>query len=332
MMSSVETETTQMVISGTSFKPSEDVLYTKPKVNNNSGKNVGILNNKTKKSLYISTPLMLTWGVNYFEDEKTGKRTYDMSLQFPNRDYPSEECEAFLRNMQELEEKFKADAITNSKEWMNKAKLSSDVVDALWTPMLRYPKDKETQEPDRTRAPTLRVKIPYWDEKFTCEIYDMERKLLFPTVSESKEEDVATLMSLIPKATNVATLIQCGGLWFANGKFGVTWKLFQSVVKPKQNLRGVCQISLSDNDRKQIAAQVDDLDDVDDVAVQKVSSLVNDSDDEEVATAVVEDSDSDDDVVEAVVEAVAEPVAEPVVEPVAEQAKTKKKVVRKKAT
>jgi hypothetical protein len=318
MANSVETETTQMVISGIEFNPDIDVHYTKPKVNSNSGKNVGVLNAKTKKSLYISTPLMLTWGVNYFEDEKTGKRTYDMSIQFPNKDYPNDACEEFLKNMQNLEAKFKADAIVNSKEWMNKPKLSSDVVDALWTPMLRYPKNKDSGEPDYDRAPTLRVKIPYWDEKFTCEIYDMNHTLLFPD-SESSDP-VSTLTNLIPKATNVAILIQCGGLWFANGKFGVTWKLFQAVVKPKQNMRGVCQISLSDKDREQISAHNDD-DDEDD-AVTKVASLVEDSD-------ASEDSDEEE-TKEAEVEPVVEtaPVVEPA--PVVESEAPKKKVVRKK--
>lgn len=320
MANSVETETMQMVISGVDFNPKSDIHYTKPKVNSNSGKNVGILNAKTKKSLYLSTPLMLTWGVNYFEDEKSGKRTYDMSLQFPSKDYPNDACDTFLKNMQALEEKFKEDAIVNSKEWMNKPKLSSDVVDALWTPMLRYPKNKETDEPDYNRAPTLRVKIPYWDDKFTCEIYDMDQTLLFPD-SESGDA-VSTLTNLIPKATNIAILIQCGGLWFANGKFGVTWKLFQAVVKPKQNMRGVCQINLSDTDREKIAAQVDDDDDDEEESEAKIATLVEDSDDDDNDTP---DNKSDDEVVaEPVVEPVAEPVAEPVVET------PKKKVVRKK--
>jgi hypothetical protein len=39
----------------------------------------------------------------------------------------------------------------------------------------------------------------------------------------------------------------CGGLWFANGKFGVTWKLYQGVVKPAQSLpKGQCHIKLDD--------------------------------------------------------------------------------------
>ena len=51
-------------------------------------------------------------------------------------------------------------------------------------------------------------------------------------------------IDLISKGTNVATVIQCGGLWFASGKFGVTWRLLQAVVKPRESLTGKCLITL----------------------------------------------------------------------------------------
>ena len=65
--------------------------------------------------------------------------------------------------MKEFEAKVKADAVTNAKDWFGKQKMSAEVVDALWTPMLKYPKNKESGEFDYARAPTLRVKVPYWD-------------------------------------------------------------------------------------------------------------------------------------------------------------------------
>ena len=80
------------IVSGVEFNSSSDYFYTKPKVNPNGRKSVGILNTSSKKSLYISTPLMLTWGVNEYKDEKTGKvQSYDMALQFPNNEYKYEE-------------------------------------------------------------------------------------------------------------------------------------------------------------------------------------------------------------------------------------------------
>ena len=66
------------ILSGKSFTTS-DINLGKPKVNAVGGKNVPIYNAHVKRNLFISSPLMLTWGVTRWEDEKTGKETYDMS-------------------------------------------------------------------------------------------------------------------------------------------------------------------------------------------------------------------------------------------------------------
>ena len=154
-----------MMVDGVNFDAETSFDYTKPKVNASGGKSVGILNSNTKKGLYLSTPLMLTWGINEYVDEPTGKRTYDMSLQFPKEEYGSETLTKFLNNMKAFETKLKNDAIKNSKDWMNKAKMTAEVCDALWTPMLKYPKYPEGHEAagdfDYSRSPTLRLKVPY---------------------------------------------------------------------------------------------------------------------------------------------------------------------------
>ena len=260
-------------IQATELNVDKDFIYTKPKINTSGGKSVGIINTTSKKGLYLSTPLMLTWGINEYLDEQTGKRTYDMSLQFPKEEYNTESCQKFLENMKSFETKLKADAIKNSKEWMNKPKLTAEVCDALWTPMLKYPKYPEGHENsgefDYTRAPTLRLKIPYWEGEYKFELYDTQSKLIFPN-------DKGILPTeLVPKTIDIATVILCGGLWFANGKFGVTWKLFQGVVKPKASMKGKCLVQLSDAERV-VLEQMDTLEESS-VGVK----LTCDTDDEE---------------------------------------------------
>lgn len=303
------------IINAVTFDCDRDVLFTKPKVNNSGGKNIGILNAHTKKGLYLSTPLMLTWGVNEYTDDKSSKVTYDMNLQFPKSEYNTEELSQFLKAMQQLEEKIKLTAMENSKEWMNKAKMSQEVVDALWSPMLKYPKDQGTGEPDYSRAPTLRVKLPYWEGEFkNVEVYDINHSPLFPNDGEMAVTD------LITKGSNVATIIQCGGVWFANGKFGVTWKLFQCVVKPRETLAGKCHIKLTTSERTKMEVSSD----VEDDGPSTKQVTVADSDEEE--------EEEEQETVSAPAPA-PEPEPEPVVEKTVEAddlvEKPKKKVVKK---
>jgi hypothetical protein len=296
------------MITATSFQPSSDVKFTKPSLNKSGGKSVVVLNAKTNKALYLSTPLMLTWGVQEFVDEASGRRSYDMSLQFPSEEYQSEQTTNFLNAMIGFQDKIKADAVTNSKEWLGKAKMSSEVVDALFHPMLRYPKDPDTGEPNMARAPTLRIKLPYWEEAFNCEIYDDKSKCIFPN-----EGSELGPVELIPKSTQTAVVIRCGGLWFANGKFGCTWRLEQAVVKPKFSMKGKCMIQLSEEDREQLGNQ----------------STTTTSDDEETAGVEVADSDEECGGVEENNDGAAEEV-EAESEVAAEQPVAKKKVVRRK--
>ena len=46
-----------------------------------------------------------------------------------------------------------------------------------------------------------------------------------------------------------------GGIWFAGGSFGITWKLTQAVLKPKPSLRGKCHIQLDDDEQRRISVQ-----------------------------------------------------------------------------
>lgn len=301
------------IVNITSYSPETDMFYAKPKINSVGGKNVAILNNRVKKTTMLSTPLMLTWGLSEFVDEKSGKRTYDLSLQFPNADYPDADGEAFLEKMKTFEAKIKEDAVNNSKEWFNKPKMSAEVVDALWTPMLKYPKNKDTQEFDYSRSPSLRVKVPYWDGEWKVELYNTEQRQIWPS------DEASSPMELVPKLTRIACVIQCGGIWFANGKFGVTWKLFQAVVKPPQSLKGKCHIIVADSEKETTSSSGRNADvDSDDDAV---GVTVQDSDDEGDAPAVQQHQEV------AQVETVS---SQPDADEVKAEGSSKKKVVRRK--
>jgi hypothetical protein len=71
------------------------------------------------------------------------------------------------------------------------------------------------------------------------EIYNADKTKLYPSSDSSMSPK-----DLIPKGSNVTVMIQCGGIWFANGKFGMTWRLVQAMVLAKQSVRGQCHLSI----------------------------------------------------------------------------------------
>ena len=260
------------ILSGETFNPDKDIKYSKPKVNASGGKSVGILNATTNGATYLSTPLMMTWGVSAFEDKKTGEKSYSMSLQFPGEEYNTAAITKFRANIVKFEQKIKADALANQKEWFGKSTMTKDHIEMFWTPILKFAKG-ENGEPDHNKNPTLNVKMPIWEGVWNVELFDPQSRKIFPDATN----DHVTPVDLIAKGSHVAVVLQCGGVWFAGGKFGVTWKLFQAVVKPKTTLRGKCHIQLSGDDKKIVETQELDTVSDDDIPVTQTE----DSDNEE---------------------------------------------------
>jgi hypothetical protein len=204
--------------------------------------------------------------------------------------------------------------------------MTADAVDALWTPVLKYPKNKDTLESDMTRAPTIKVKLPFWDNTWKeLELYDVDMQPVFP----DPMNPALSPKDLIAKGSHIAVSIQCGGIWFANGKFGVTWKLFQAIVKPKMSLKGKCHIKLDDEDKTKIVSQVVPTD---------VDGDGDGDDHHDNVSAVIEDDDEDEPVAAAPVRSASASAATPAAKPAAPaataasgggDAASKKKIVRK---
>ena len=302
-----------------------NVRYMQPKVNDRGAKSIALISTQTNRSLHISTPMMMTWGIADFVDEKgesDGK--FSMSLNFPNEDYQTEATNNFLAKLKAFENQILDDAVKHSDTWFGE-ELSREVVKHNFFPFLKYSKDKLTKKIDLTKPPSIRARVPNYNNKWDIEIYDTQQSLVFPCDNENQ-----TPMDFVQKLSKVACVLQCGGLWFGGKGWGLTWKVKQIVVKPRhvESVFGKCHISLSE----------------DEIQTMETSAVEDNQESEEETTTKptveVEDSDEDEPEPEPEPEPVSAPKkkvvkkAAPVVdeEPAAEPAPApKKKVVKKKA-
>lgn len=285
----------------------KQVKYMPPKINDKGGKAINVISTQTNRSLAVSTPLMITWGISDFCDEagnSDGK--FSLSLSFPNDDYKSDETDEFLQKIKDLENKVIDDAVLNSELWFGKKK-SRELVEDSFFPILKWSKDKTTKAIDYSKPPGLKIKVPCYNDKVTgqqkwsTQLYDVESNKIFP---DEKNPD-ATPIDFVPKGSSVVCGIQCTGLWFGGKGWGITWKLVQAIVKPKMviSVYDRCHIRLSTKDKEAIQQQPLKID------VPKI-------DDEPTHDeTIVEDSDNEE-----------EPVVE---EPVVVPEPVKKKVVKK---
>jgi hypothetical protein len=251
----------------------------------------------------------------------TGK--YTMSLQFSKGQYTTPDADKFLEQMKLVEQKIKQDAMTYSKEWFGKEIKSMDVMDEKISPMLKYPKIKGTEERNLDEPPSLTVKLPCWKDVWQTSVFDEDYNQLY--VKGKTDAGVTPLDFLVNTSKapiQVIALIQCGGLWFVGSpaKVSVTWNLKQVIVrKPKTSSISddTCFLTVRLGDREFLKSLPETEVEQND---HSVSALVEDSDGEEEYKLPPPAP---------VVAPAPAPVAESVVEPVADEAPKKKAVARK---
>ena len=246
------------------------VSFGEPKVNKSGGKNVAIFDKNRRAIFTFVTPETDTYGVNANQFDEGKPPTYDMTLQL-NR---GEKCMAFTQNMLDMERFILDEALKNSKKWFGK-QLSKEVLQEFWTPFVKFPKNKETGEVDPAKSPTIRLKFAYFDGEFkNIEVYNTSSELIYPKTG-------VELPGLIPKGSEVKCLVRLNGIWFAGGKFGLTGKPIQIIVRPKTRLMpGVCQMTMSMS-----TSSPDDEEEVMPEAAAESSSTMN---------VTVADSDEED--------------------------------------
>jgi hypothetical protein len=194
--------------------------------------------------------------------------------------------------------------------------MSREVAEAMMYPILKYPNDKQTGEPDTSRNPSMKLKIPYWEGKFNIELYDMQSKALYLPAKDGCEgpQGDKSPLDFMPSRTYVKGLVQCNGIWMAGGRFGVTWKLIQAQVRPPVRLvgTGTCHIEDDSDDEDMLDSvrkQEEEETEEDDTTETNTGPSFSDGSDEQEEQPEVED----------------EPVEEEEPKP-----KKKKRVIRRK--
>lgn len=228
----------------------EQTRYMPPKVNDRGGSSINIISTQTNRGLAITTPMSLSWGIGEYVDPKTGESDGKFKISIDFREPINEQTETFVEKFKAFEERILTDAVKNSAIWWKKSK-SREVLEETFFPSLKYPKNPDTNEPDKMRPPSMRAKIPFWNNKWGVEIYDVNGEQIFP----SDDNIGRTPSDFVPSKSQVACVLQCGGIWIGGKGWGVTWKCIQCVVKPFETVSlvgtGKCFLNISNTKQPQ---------------------------------------------------------------------------------
>lgn len=179
--------------------------------------------------LTVQTPFMsMPYGVGDWNGADADKKKdepalkkYDLHVSFREMDN-NPKLKVLCDKIKEIETAFKEAAFDHRVEWFSDDfDNSKSLVDRLFTPMLKYDKDKKTGKIVGKYPPTLKAKLPF-DNKiddFAFECTDVD----------GNEIDFKSIMTKL-KGGKVRLILQLSGIWMAGGKYGATWKVVKATV------------------------------------------------------------------------------------------------------
>jgi hypothetical protein len=238
------------------------------------GKLVPINYNFNNKFI-IQTPECRTpFGINKWENDGTGPVKYSINLSFGKSDTRSAEQEIMFKLFSALDDLIVKTAYENCVKWFSKKHPNIDVVKALYTPMVKYPIDKATLDITDKYGPTLKLNLPYKDNKFQIDCYNNNAEL------------IQNILEFRTKGAIVQGIVQLGSVWCVGGKFGCAPRVVQLQITPPASIQG---FAFKSNPSGKLSDDKEYESDGEDIAVDI------DGDDKKILADSSDDDDDDDD-------------------------------------
>jgi predicted 3-demethylubiquinone-9 3-methyltransferase (glyoxalase superfamily) len=192
---------------------------------NQGGKCVPIYYNSNK--FIIQTPECRTpFGVNSFKNEKDGSVKYSINLSFGKSESRSSEQEIMFNLFRKLDDMIINKVFENSFKWLQIKCSTTEVLDALYTPLVKYSTDKDTKLVTDKYGPTFKLNLHQKNNNFMAACYDDNAELI-PNILDYKT-----------KGATAQAIIQFGSIYFVNKKFGCAPYLNQLQITPPASIQG----------------------------------------------------------------------------------------------
>ncbi len=221
------------IVSVKNFNTS-NISFAAPRILDSGGKQVYMnyaYDANTRKNLTVQIgSLPIPYGLNIYD--KAGPIKYSVNVSLRGYD-DNPKVKQIFDFFTQLDEYMIDQGVANSKLWFKQTQ-PRDVVKAFYTPTVNWAKDADGNI--KPYPPTIKLQLRQREGKFDVELYD-----------ENKNElKGVRLEDVLVKNASVTALIQATSVWFAGGRFGLSWKALQiRMDKIPDSIRGY---SIQDED------------------------------------------------------------------------------------
>ena len=195
------------------------ILYGQPKQQNNGSRMIYISYEDNGRGMLVQTPAMKApFGIKLWASDNGGPDKYNLDVSFDGRD-SRPNVDQFYKMLEEMDKRVVADAVDNTMAWFKKKHPTPETYGALYTHMVKHPRDKVTGEISTQFSPTFKMSLPMRDGKFRFPVYNAKREQidLFDIINSDTHG----------KGSSVQAIVMCSGVWVVGTKFGVSWKVQQ---------------------------------------------------------------------------------------------------------
>lgn len=164
------------------------------------------------KRLRLQAPRL---SVPYDAGDYKDNKKYKVSFSFKGMD-TNPKVSAYFKVLEAIDN-FVIDAATkNAAKWFKMPGASRDVVSTIYTPSVKYAIDSATGD-RKDLPPTQSVALKTPKGAFDTEMYD----------NKNQSIEGLTPVEVLRRGAEVTPIVDATGIWIADKKFGLSWKLHQ---------------------------------------------------------------------------------------------------------
>lgn len=190
---------------------------------------------------------------------------YSFSTPLAKDDTDNEKLIKFTQHLKALDKLVLDEGVKNAKTWFpDQKKASKEIIEAFFNPCVRTPKDESKVD---KYPPTFSVKLPIYEKRKepnnpNSEIVKVPGFKMF----DHKQDEIVFVnnnsvdLSTLCKGSTVLCLLQCTGLYFTPGKFGLSWKVVQIKVNKPKGIIGCAIIDESDDETEEVEEEEEEED------------------------------------------------------------------------
>jgi hypothetical protein len=242
------------------------------------GKIIPVSYDGKKRFIFQLPEMRAPYGLSKWDKE--GSVKYNLDLSFSGKETRNS-IKKLYNFINDLDNLIVSKGFEESNDWFNKKHKSVDVVEALYTPIIKYSIDKKTKEKSDAYPPTIKINIPHKNGKQDIDVYDKNEQLI-----KIINDDTSINENIRTKGANITAIVQISSIWISGKGFGCSLRAIQMQVIPPARIQGYAIKHIPEDRIEDTEVNVDD-DDEDEIEVEELAT--------NIASTKVQDSDDDDD-------------------------------------